>query len=212
MKLFFRTTSSLFLFVLLFYTSPVIAQNPGYADKPENVTPILINSVIPDVNLKTTDGATISLREKVAEKPTLLVFYRGGWCPYCSRHMMDLQKIETNILELGYQVLAISPDRPEELSKSINKGELTYTLLSDSPMDVSTAFGIAYKMDEKAVARYKEVGIDLEKSSGYDHHLLPVPAVFIVDQEGVVKFTYVNPNYRERINGEVLLTAAKVYN
>ncbi len=189
-----------------------MAQNPGYADKPENVTPILINSVIPDVNLKTIDGVAISLREKVAEKPTLLVFYRGGWCPYCSRHMMDLQKIEKEIVELGYQVLAISPDRPEELSKSMNKGELTYTLLSDSPMDVSKAFGIAFKMDEKAVARYKEVGIDLEKSSGYNHHLLPVPAVFIVNQEGIVKFTYVNPNYKERINGEILLTAAKVYN
>ena len=212
MKLFSRTTSSLFLFILLSYFTPAMAQNPGYADKPENVTPILINSVIPDVNLKTIDGVAISLREKVAEKPTLLVFYRGGWCPYCSRHMMDLQKIEKEIVELGYQVLAISPDRPEELSKSMNKGELTYTLLSDSPMDVSKAFGIAFKMDEKAVARYKEVGIDLEKSSGYNHHLLPVPAVFIVNQEGIVKFTYVNPNYKERINGEILLTAAKVYN
>lgn len=212
MKSFFNITSSLFLFTLLFYSTSVTAQQKSYAEKPGMVTPILINSVIPDVNLKATDGATVSLREKVAEKPTLLVFYRGGWCPYCSRHMMDLQKIEKEIVGLGYQVLAISPDRPEELSKSINTGELTYTLLSDSPMDVSKAFGIAFKVDSKTVARYKELGIDLEKSSGYDHHLLPVPAVFIVDQEGVVKFTYVNPNYRERINGDVLLTAAKAYN
>ena len=212
MKSFFKITSSLFLFTLLFYSTSVTAQQKDFAEKPGMVTPILINSVIPDVNLKATDGATVSLREKVAEKPTLLVFYRGGWCPYCSRHMMDLQKIETNILELGYQVLAISPDRPEELSKSINKDELTYTLLSDSPMDASKAFGIAFKVDAQTVDRYKEYGIDLEKSSGYDHHLLPVPAVFIVDQEGVVKFTYVNPDHRERINGEVLLTAAKAYN
>ena len=78
-------------------------------------------------------------------------------------------------------------------------------------MDVTKAFGLAFKVDSKTVERYKSLGIDLEADSGYDHHLLPAPAVYIINTEGIVRFNYVNPNYRERINGDVLLSAAKAY-
>ncbi len=208
MQLFSKLIPTLLLVFGLTATS-IIAQNiPSSTDK---ITPLLIGATIPDVSLKTTAGETVKLRELASERPTVLVFYRGGWCPYCSRHMMDLQKIEKDLVALGYQVLAVSPDRPEELSKSIDKGDLKYQLLSDSPMDVTKAFGIAYKLDDKTVARYKENGIDLEVSSGYKHHLLPAPAVFILNQEGKIRFSYVNPDYKERIDGDVLLTAAKAY-
>ncbi len=146
-----------------------------------------------------------------AEQPTILIFYRGGWCPYCSRHMAELQKIEGQIVEMGYQILAISVDRPEVLRETLTDQELTYTLLSDSPADAMKAFGVAYRVDDNTVARYKSIGIDFEKNTGYDHHILPAPAVFILDQEGTVKFQYVNPDYKQRINGDVLLTAAKAY-
>ncbi len=208
MKLFLKLSPTLLLVLGLTATS-IIAQNiPSSADK---VTPLLIGATIPDVSLKTTADETVKLRDLASTKPTVLVFYRGGWCPYCSRHMMDLQKIEKDLVALGYQVLAVSPDRPEELSKSVDKGSLEYQLLSDSPMAVTKAFGIAYKLDNKTVARYKENGIDLEASSGHKHHLLPAPAVFILNQEGKIRFSYVNPDYKERIDGDVLLTAAKAY-
>jgi peroxiredoxin len=122
-----------------------------------------------------------------------------------------LQKIEDDLYEIGYQLIAISPDRPEKLKTALMENELDYTLLSDSPMEATKAFGIAFKVDPKTVERYKSVGIDLESDSGYDHHLLPAPAVYVLNTEGMVKFNYVNPNYRERINGDVLLTAAKAY-
>lgn len=180
-------------------------------DAATDVHPILINSIIPDVSVKTIEGRTTALKDIVAEQPTLLIFYRGGWCPYCSRHMAELQKIESQIVDIGYQILAISVDKPEVLKETITDGELSYTLLSDSPADVMKAFGIAYRVDDKTVARYKSVGIDFEKNTGFSHHILPAPAVFILDQEGTVKFQYVNPDYKQRINGDVLLAAAKAY-
>lgn len=206
LKKFFTLLTLCFLF-----NQTTTAQERDFALSAEEVTPLLIGATVPDVELKSIDGKSQKLQELVGQKPTVLIFYRGGWCPYCSRHMMELQKIENEIVELGYQILAVSPDKPEELSKSMVKGELSYTLLSDSPMDVSKAFGIAWKMDDKGVARYLEVGIDLEKSSGYTHHLLPAPAVFIINTEGKIRFTYVNPDYKERINGDVLIAAAKAY-
>lgn len=186
--------------------------NPSdYALEADLVNPVLNGTEIPDVEVQTTDGTTVRLKKLVKEKPTVLIFYRGGWCPYCNGHMAELQRIEQELVDMGYQILAISADRPEKLKESISKHNLDYTLLSDSPMQASKAFGLAFKVDDSTVKRYKRIGIDLEKSSGYDHHLLPVPAVFLVDTEGMIYFQYVNPDYKTRIKSDVLMAAAKSY-
>ncbi|MCP9291846.1 peroxiredoxin-like family protein [Gracilimonas sediminicola] len=208
MNFYLKTT--LAAFIISFLSMPFL-QAQDYAASANEVTPLLISSEIPDVTVKNIDGETVSLRDKVYEQPSILVFYRGGWCPYCSRHLADLKKIEDDLYEIGYQILAISPDRPEKLKATLNENELGYTLLSDSPMNATKAFGLAFKVDTETVERYKSIGIDLEGDSGYDHHLLPAPAVYIVNTDGIVRFNYVNPNYKERIDGDVLLTAAKTY-
>lgn len=197
------------VFLILFLTTFTSAQD--FAMSADKVNPVLISSTIPDVAVKNIDGETVKLRDIVKEKPTILVFYRGGWCPYCNKHLADLKKIEDDLSNEGYQVFAISADRPDLLKRTLDKNELTYTLLSDAPMTAAKAFGIAFKMEDKAVENYKSYGIDLEKDSGYDHHLLPAPAVFIIDQQGMIKFSYVNPNYKERIDGGILLAAAKAF-
>ncbi|MBR9917771.1 AhpC/TSA family protein [bacterium] len=200
---------SVLTFVLLIST---FSTAQDYAMSAEEVNPVLISSTIPDVSVKNTDGENLNLRDIVKDQPTIFVFYRGGWCPYCNSHLADLKKIEDDLAKEGYKVFAISADRPELLKKTMDKNELTYTLLSDAPMTAAKAFGIAFKMDDKTVERYKSYDIDIEKDSGYDHHLLPAPAVFLVDQEGTIKFSYVNPNYKERIDGGILLAAAKAFN
>ena len=197
------------LALVLLFSPSSIAQD--YAMSAEEVNPVLISSTIPDVSVKNTDGENLNLRDIVKDQPTIFVFYRGGWCPYCNRHLADLKKIEDDLAKEGYKVYAISADRPELLKQTMDKNELTYTLLSDAPMTAGKAFGIAFKMDDETVERYKSYDIDIEKDSGYDHHLLPAPAVFLVDQKGIIKFSYVNPNYKERIDGGILLAAAKAF-
>lgn len=206
-KIYSKTLPALLLIVVC--STTIFAQD--YATSAEKVNPILISSTIPDVSVKNTDGKTVNLRNLVSKKPTIFVFYRGGWCPYCNQHLADLKKIEGDIEELGYQVFAISADRPELLKKTKEKNELTYTLLSDAPMTATKAFGLAFKVDDETVKRYKEYGIDLEADSGYEHHILPAPAVYLVNTKGEIKFNYVNPNYKERIDGNILLAAAKAF-
>jgi peroxiredoxin len=120
-----------------------------------------------------------------------------------------LQSIEAELQQMGYQILAISPDRPEKLAESVGKHQLTYTLLSDHAMEASRRFGIAFRVDGATVERFKEFGIDVEKASGETHHLLPVPAVFIVGTDGIIKFSYVNPDYKVRLAPGDLLDAAR---
>lgn len=104
--------------------------------------------------------------------------------------------------------MAVSPDLPEKLAATVNRHELTYHLLSDSKMRAARSFGIAFHVDDATVVRYRQYGLDLEGDSGETHHQLPVPAAYVVT-EGVIQFAYVNPNYRVRIDSDVLLAAAR---
>jgi peroxiredoxin len=121
---------------------------------------------------------------------------------------VQLQNIEPQLIQLGYQIIAISPDRPIKLAKTIRKHKLNYLLLSDSKMKAARAFGIAFRVAEKALKR-NNFDRDLEDASGEKHHLLPVPAAFIIGTDGIIKFEYVNPNYTVRIKPDLLLAAAK---
>lgn len=121
----------------------------------------------------------------------------------------QLQQIENELLELGFRVFAASPERPEKLREMVENKHFSYTLLSDSPMDAARAFGLAYRVDDQAYARLKGFGVDLEESSGKKHHLLPVPAVYLIDRSGGVKFQYVNPNYKVRLRPDILLAVAR---
>lgn len=183
----------------------------GYASEAAEVTPILTGTAIPDVNLQSVDGDSLQLMELVKEQPTVLIFYRGGWCPYCNKHMALIQEAHDELVNLGYRVLAVSPDQPQFLKESLQDQDLDYTLLSDSDMEASKAFGIAFKVDDETIERYKNNGLDLAERSGHDHYLLPAPAVFLVNPSGLVTFQYVNPDYKTRIKSEVLLAAAKAY-
>ena len=195
---------------VLCLATPVVGRaQHGAPTSAQDIKPLLIGASVPDVTLQTAERKSFDLKEAVAKKPTILIFYRGGWCPYCNRHLGQLQTAEAGLLDLGYQILAISPDRPAKLRESEDKEKLTYTLLSDASMAAAKAFGIAFRVDDATVERYKGYGIDLEAASGEKHHLLPVPAVFIVGTDGLISFAYVNPDYKVRLAPEVLSAAAK---
>ncbi|MBC8205677.1 MAG: AhpC/TSA family protein [Kiritimatiellales bacterium] len=177
------------------------------------IQPLRVGDTVPDVTLHTAEDTHFALREEVMTQPTVIIFYRGGWCPYCNRHLSALQTIEQQLLEMGFQILAISPDRPEKLRETAEKDNLTYQLLSDSSMEAARAFGIAFQLDDTTVKKYKEeYKIDIEADSGQTHHQLPVPAVFIADVEGKIIFGHTNPDYKVRLTPEAIITVARMLN
>ncbi len=174
-----------------------------------DVCPIKVGEVIESVNLQTLDGKSTDVLDVLKNKPTLLIFYRGSWCPYCNTHLGELKTIEPELIELGYQIVAISPDLPKNLHKSVKDLELDYTLLSDSSAALTKSLGLAFKVDDSTNDKLKGYGIDLEKASGEDHRILPVPAAILVDTSGKVDFVFFSPDYSVRIDKSILLAAAK---
>ena len=195
---------SLILFALLM----ISCANDEYLvpNSSNEVTPLLIGSSIPDITLTDTNGETVNLNE-ISTQRTLFVFYRGGWCPFCSAELAELAIIEDDLYARGITVVGISPDKPEFLRESLNETESEYTLLSDSSMDAAKAFGIAFRVDQQTVLNLKKNGMDIAARAGKDHHLLPVPSVFLTNSEGVIQFQYVNPDYKTRVSHSVLLAA-----
>lgn len=187
----------------------MLDDNKKVANNASEICPIKISEKVPKANVRNLEGELINLQDVVQEKPTILIFYRGGWCPYCNLQLADLNKIENQILELGYQLVAVSIDKPEKLKESLDKHKLNYILLSDSKAEASTAFGLAFYVADDYNKMLLSHNMSLEEASGEKHHILPVPAVFIVDQEGIVQFEYVNPDYKIRLDGDILLKAAE---
>lgn len=198
--------------LILFVISAALYAQDKYDvpyDAPET-TPIFEGQKLPGATVMDIRGEEILLTDLVKEQPAMFIIYRGGWCPYCNMHLSDMMKIEDDIKSLGYNIYALSMDKPEKLRETLDKMELGYTLLSDSKADAAVKLGIAFRMSDELVDKYKNsYHIDLEGDSGEDHHILPVPGILLVDTEGIVTFAYFNPNYRVRINGDMILAAAK---
>jgi peroxiredoxin len=175
----------------------------------EHVKPLGEGQVVPKVMVETVSGDRKDLREVVTRQPTVLVFYRGGWCMYCRQQLGQLKMIQPNLEALGYQTVAVSPDRPAKLRETVGKLKLDYTLLSDASADAVRAYGLGFTLDADTRETYKGYGIDLEEASGYSHHILPVPAVYLVGSDGVVDFLHYDPNYKKRLSPEELLAEAR---
>jgi peroxiredoxin len=198
-----------FVFAACFLIVGQMAVANEIAASATEVHPLLLGTQAPDIALKTSEGKDTSLWKQMDGKPAILVFYRGGWCPYCNTQLSELRLIIKDAAALGYRVIAISPDLPDELSKTMTRDRLDYTLLSDSRAEAIAAFGIAFRVDDETIRKYADYGINLEKSSGESHHALPVPSVFIVDRAHVLQFSFTHPDYRVRVPGDVILAAAK---
>jgi len=123
--------------------------------------------------------------------------------------LVQLREIESELKNLGVQLLAISPDKPSKVRETVDKHKMSFILLSDSDMVAARSFRVAYKLDDQTLAEFKKYNIDVEDASGQSHHMLPVPAVFLVATNGLIQFEYVNPDYKVRLDPELLLAAAK---
>ena len=194
------------LVLLALLVQPAIAGVPG---DPGSVSPLAVGATVPAVTVLNPDGSERRIDPATLNGPTIVIFYRGGWCPYCNAHLGALSHTEQELLALGYEVLFLSADKPSLLYSSLEEPELSYRLLSDAKMNAARAYGVAFRVDDATVARYKSLGIDIESASGETHHQLPVPAVFILDRTGIVRFVHADPDYKIRLQPEVILQAAR---
>jgi len=175
-----------------------------------NICPIKNSEKIPSILVYTPDGAAMNLKTYIDKKAAIIVFYRGAWCPYCMRHLSALQEIKPQIDSLDFELIAITPDNFTNLDSSITRvPDLSFKLFSDKNINAISAFGIGWKVNDKLYKKYKDsYGMDTEWWSGSKHHVLPVPAVFIV-KGGEVQYQHIDPNYSKRLDPNLLLSLLK---
>jgi len=181
----------------------------GIPDSPQQVQPLSVGTRAPIFAARTTDGALRTFLPDSYKKPTVVLFYRGGWCPYCNSQLSDLHLVEPKLRKSGFEIVFLSTDRPELLYTSLKATDIHYTLLSDSHLEAAKAFQVAYHVDDATLAKMREYGVDLESTTGTKQHELPVPSVFIIDTSGIIRFVYSNPDYTIRLGADALWTAAR---
>jgi peroxiredoxin len=177
----------------------------------EQAQPLMPGMEAPSFTVRDANGNAVQFDAAALERPLVLTFYRGGWCPYCNLHLSEMRHAERQLRDLGFDIWFVSIDRPDVLRPSLGEPDIGYTLLSDSGLDATRAFGIAFRVDDKTNARYLGNGIDLEAISGETHHALPVPSTFMIGTDGRINFAYSNPVYTVRLHPDVLLAAANAY-
>ena len=178
----------------------------------DQVQPLLAGMKAPDFTVRDVEGNAFEFKAGQQDKPVVLTFFRGGWCPYCNLHLSEMRLAEKQLEEMGFNIWFISIDKPELLLESLDDPEIGYTIYSDSSLDATRAFGLAFRVDDELNNRYLTHNIDLEKASGEKHHVLPAPATYIIGNDGIINFAYINPEYKVRLHPDVLLAAAKAYN
>ncbi len=178
-------------------------------------TPLKSGDRAPGFTVRTVDDKPYVFDPDNLDRPTILISFRGGWCPYCNMHLSELRTVLPEIRDSGYDVLFLSNDRPEILYSSLKQETqedidgLDYVILSDADISAARALGTAFKTDKGLTDYLERKGRDYDGSSIGMHNALAVPAVYVIDRSGKIVFDFVEPNYKVRLPADELLSAAK---
>ena len=210
-------------FVALLFSSLVVSicQQGIAADLLElparagDISPKQVGDRAPAFSVRTVDGELFRFDPENLERPTVLISFRGGWCPYCNMHLSELRHVIPEIRQAGIDVYFLSNDRPELLFESLKQETqesiegLDYELLSDADLNAARALGTAFIVSDALIQRRHEKGQDIAGSSMEKFKALAVPAVVLIDVSGEIKFFYANPDYKVRLPADELKQAAR---
>jgi peroxiredoxin len=161
----------------------------------------------PDFDLPDARGGRVTLSSLLSSGPVVVSFYRGGWCPYCNLELRALQRVLPELKQLGATLVAISPQTPDKSLSTAEKNDLAFPVLSDAGSNTARAFGIAFDLAEELRPIYAKFGHALPDKNGDDSWVLPIPATFVIAQNGTIAFAYVDIDYRSRIEPSDIIAA-----
>lgn len=179
----------------------------GFFISPAQEAPegLFIASKAPDFKAKDQYGKEIRLKDLLKEGKVVLVFYRGQWCPYCNKELSRFQDSLQFIKEKGATLIAVSPELPENVSKTVEKTNAEFSILYDEKLKIMKAYDVDFELPQNTVTRYRNAGLDVEKNNGANGNFLPVPAVYIIDKESTITFRFFDTDYKKRPSVKELL-------
>lgn len=152
----------------------------------------------PNFTLPDQNGDPVELYSLLEDGPVVLLWYRGVWCPYCNLTLKFYQEELGHIEAHGGQLVAISSQLPDSTLSTAEKNDLDYLVLSDVEGAVGKDYGIIFTLGDEVAQIYKSFGIDLEKHQGNTRNELPLAATYVIDQDGTVRFTFLDADYKKR--------------
>ncbi|MGV2293026.1 peroxiredoxin-like family protein [Trinickia sp. YCB016] len=163
----------------------------------------------PVFTLNDPNGTPVSSEELLAKGPLVISFYRGVWCPYCNMELQALQEALPSFEALGASLVAISPQNAVNSRKSVRQNQLGFPILSDTHNDVAAAFGLRFALPDYLVELYKNLKNDLPAFNGDPSWTLPMPARYVIGQDGTILYSEVNPDYTHRPEPADMLPALR---
>ncbi len=159
----------------------------------------------PNFRLPDAQGGSVELKALLERGPVVLTFYRGQWCPYCNLELRAYQKLLPQLQALGANLVAVSPQTPDNSLSTAEKNELAYPVLSDVGLHVTRAYGLAFDLPSELVELYRRRNNDLVKWNGEGGWSLPIPATYVIGQDARIALAHVDPDYRDRLEPEAVL-------
>ena len=163
----------------------------------------------PDFTLPDALGNAVTLSHLLRQGPVVMSFYRGAWCPYCNLELRAYQRVLPQLQELGASLVAISPQTPDRSLSLVEKQQLTFTVLSDVGNQVARQFGLVFTIDEAVRAAHRRIGANLPAFNGDDSWELPMTGTFLIDQSGIVRLAFVNPDFTRGLDPSVIVARLK---
>ncbi|MGG1617940.1 peroxiredoxin-like family protein [Paenibacillus sp. NRS-1782] len=164
-----------------------------------------IGTKAPEFSLPDLTGQTITLSEATTKGPVVLIFYRGGWCPFCNLELQAYQRIIDGITSAHAQLIAISPQTPKYSTIVQQKNELSFPVLSDLHNQIAEKYNLKFKLPEYAHGIYRTLDIPLDSFNGDNVWELPVPATYVIDKEGIIRAGYADADYKKRMEPSEVL-------
>ena len=151
-------------------------------------------------------GQKIDLNDILkSHKAVVLFFYRGQWCPYCNRYIQRMQDSLQLLVEKGAYVIAVTPETPSNIGKTIEKTHASFSIVQDKNYRIMKDYQVNYTVDDAMLSKLNAHGVDLEKNNGNKDHVLPVPATYIIDPSGKITFVHFDKDYTHRPSIKALL-------
>ena len=164
---------------------------------------------IPQINLPNAVGKTINVNSMLKEGPVVISFYRGAWCPYCNLELKALQQALPEIKSLDAQLIAISPNTPDNSISSIEKHELEFEVLTDTGNKIAKEFRLVFSLAEELHPVFQQFKFDIPKHNGDKSWELPIPATYIVNTDGKIVHSFVNADYTQRMEPADIINKLK---
>ncbi len=162
-----------------------------------------------DFTLPNARGEQVSSEALRQQGPIVVSFYRGGWCPYCSLELKALQSVNAEIEALGARLVAISPQVPDESLSTAEKNRLEFEVLSDVDSKVADQYGLTFSLAEDLRPVYKNWGADVAVVNDDPDCKLPLPATYVINQDGKIVHSFVEEDYTERLEPDEILDSLR---